>query len=300
MQTVSKIWMDGKLIPWEKAQIHVLTHTFHYGGGAFEGIRFYETNKGPAVFRLTDHIKRLFYSASVLDMKIPHSRKDLENAVIKLIKAVKLKSGYIRPIVYYGYEKMGLDPIGSPVNTAIAVWPWGAYLGEKPVKTHISKFIRIHPSSTYPEAKLCGHYVNSILASLDARHNNAKEAILLDYKGNVAEGPGENIFMVKNGVLITPKKGSILSGITRDSLKQLAKKLKIQNKEALISKKELLSADEVFFSGTAAEVTAIGSIDGKKISNGKMGPITSSLKDLFTETVHGRVPEFKNWLTYVK
>lgn len=292
--------MDGKLVDWEKAQIHVLTHTFHYGSGAFEGIRFYETEKGPAIFRLTDHIKRLFYSASVLDMKIPHSPKELENAVIKLIKTVNLKSGYIRPIVYYGYEKMGLDPIGSPVNTTIAVWPWGSYLGEKPVTTHISKFMRIHPSSTYPEAKLCGHYVNSILASLDARHNKAKEAILLDYKGNVAEGPGENIFMVKKGVLITPKKGCILAGITRDSLKKLSKKLKIQYQETQISKRMLLSADEAFFSGTAAEVTAIGYIDGKKVSDGKTGPITSSLKDLFTETVHGRIPEFKDWLTLVK
>ncbi len=292
--------MDGKFIDWNKAKIHVLTHTFHYGGGAFEGIRFYETENGPAIFRLNDHIKRLFYSAGVLEMDVPYTIKQIENAIIELIKRTKISSGYIRPIIYFGYGKMGLDPREAPVNTAIAVWPWGAYLGTKPVKAKISRFIRIHPKSTYSEAKLCGHYVNSILASLDAHRNKAGEAILLDYKGNVAEGPGENIFIVKKGTLMTPKKGSILAGITRISIMKIAKDLKIPCKETTVTKRALLSADEAFYSGTAAEVSPIGYIDGKIIGNGKQGPVTAIIKKSFLNAVHGKLPQYQNWLTYVK
>lgn len=300
MQTVSKIWLNGRLIPWDKAKIHLLTHTFHYGGGAFEGIRFYDTSRGPAVFRLRDHLKRLYYSSSVLDMKIPFTIDELEKAVTGLIKTSRIKEGYIRPIVYYGYGKMGLNPAGIPVNTAIAIWPWGAYLGTKPVKAAVSRFMRIHPKSTYSEAKLCGHYLNSILASIDAHKRKCTEAILLDYKGNVAEGPGENIFIVKKNTLYTPKKGSILAGYTRDSIIKIAEDLRIPCHEAVISKKTLMAADEAFFCGTAAEVSSIGSIDGKKIGNGKTGKITSILKKTYLEVVGGKNDRYQKWLTYVK
>ncbi len=299
MQKVSKIWMDGKLIPWDKANTHILTHTLHYGGGAFEGIRFYSTKKGSAIFRLKDHIDRLFYSSGVLKMKSPFTKKQIEEAIIKLIKTNKIKEGYIRPIIYFGYGKMGLNPKGAPVNAAIAIWPWGAYLGDKPVKATISKFIRIHPKSTYSAAKLCGHYVNSILASIDAHERGYGESILLDYKGNVAEGPGENIFIVKNNTLITPKKGNILAGITRDAIIKLAKNNKIPVKVEIISKKKLYNADEAFFTGTAAEISAIASIDGKKIGNGKLGPITKQIKKEFIKVVTGESPKYGKWITYV-
>lgn len=291
--------MDGRLVPWDKAKIHILTHTLHYGGGAFEGIRFYGTEKGPAVFRLKEHIDRLFFSAGVLQMKCKYSKKQISDAIKNLIKKTGLKSGYIRPIIYYGYGKMGLNPANVKVNTAIAVWPWGAYLGTEPVKAKISSFIRIHPKSTNAEAKICGHYVNSILASLEAHANNYGEAILMDYKGNVAEGPGENIFIVKKGKLLTPKKGSILAGITRDSIIKIAKKEKIPVKETNISKKMLYSADEAFFTGTAAEVHPIISIDGRKINGGGIGPVTKKLKTIFTDTVHGKLPEYAKWLTVI-
>lgn len=300
MKKVSKIWMDGKLIPWDKAKIHVLTHTLHYGGGAFEGIRFYDTDKGPAIFRMKEHIDRLFYSADKLSMKIAYTKKQLTDATIKLVKETKLKSGYIRPLIYFGYGKMGLDPRGCPVNVLIAVWPWGAYLGEDPVNCKISSFIRIHPKSTYSEAKLCGHYVNSILSSLEIHSKGYDEAILMDYEGNLAEGPGENIFIVKNGILITPPRGSILAGITRNSLFTIAKHEKIKCIERKITKKQLLNADEAFYTGTAAEISAIATIDKKKIGNGKMGPLTKKFKDLFTDACHGKIPAYKKWLTVVK
>jgi branched-chain amino acid aminotransferase len=280
MKKISKIWMDGKLVPWEKANIHVLTHTLHYGGGAFEGIRFYDTDKGPAIFRMKEHMDRLFYSANKLALKTPYSKKQLTDASKKLIKISKLKSGYIRPLIYYGYGKMGLDPRGCPVKTMIAVWPWGAYLGTEPVNCKISNFIRIHPKSTYSEAKLCGHYVNSILASLEIHSKGYDEALLLDYKGNLAEGPGENVFIVKNGKLITPPRGNILAGITRNSIFEIAKNEGIPSKEAIISQKMLFSADEAFYTGT-------------------MGPVTKHLKQIFTKTIHGKLPKYKKWLTIV-
>ena len=297
---VSKIWMDGKLVSWDNAKIHILTHTLHYGGGAFEGIRFYDAEQGSAIFRLKEHIDRLFYSCKAIHIKVPFSKKVITDAIIKLIKINKVKSGYIRPLVYYGYGKMGLDPRGCPVNVAIAVWPWGAYLGTKPVKTKISSFIRIHPKSTYADAKLCGHYVNSMLASLEIHGKGYDEAILMDHEGNLAEGPGENVFIVKNNVLMTPPEGAILPGITRNSLLEIAKNLKIKTKITKITRKQLFAADEAFFSGTAAEVSAIKSIDNRKIGNGQIGPITKQLKDNFTQAIHGKIPKYRKWLTFIK
>lgn len=299
MEKVPYIWMDGRLIKWDDAKIHVLTHALHYGSGVFEGIRFYDTQKGPAIFRLSDHLDRLFFSAKTLSMKIPYTKKELATASRLLIQKNKVREGYLRPIAYFGYGKMGLSPIGAPVNVALAAWPWGAYLGHDMVRVKISKFMRIHPKSSETKAKICGHYVNSILASLEARGAGCDEAILLDFEGNVAEGPGENIFMVKNDEIFTPKEGSILPGITRDSIKKLAKKFKMGFYEKKISVKELLKADELFFTGTAAEITGISHIDGTRIADGKMGKVTRRLREVYQEVVHGRMEEYAEWLEYV-
>ncbi len=292
-----KIWIDGGIYGWKQAKVHVLSHTLHYGGGVFEGIRFYETAHGSAIFRLNDHLDRLFYSASCLEMKIPYSRKQLSDAIKKVIKTNKLKSGYIRPIIFYGAEHLGIHPQGCKVHSAIAAWPWGAYLGTEPVSTKISSFIRIHPKSTHADAKICGHYVNSILASMEAVKAGCQEAILLDFKGNVAEGPGENIFIVKKGALLTPPPGNILKGITRESVFDLAKDLGIKCFQKKVTVPMLLAADEAFYTGTAAQISAIKSVDGKRLGSGKTGPVTKKLADMLENAVHGKLPEYRKWLT---
>ncbi|MBI2139389.1 branched-chain amino acid transaminase [Candidatus Woesearchaeota archaeon] len=298
METTDFIWMDGKLVRWEDAKIHVLTHALHYGSGVFEGIRFYETPKGAAIFRMQDHLARLFHSASTLELKTPFSADDIGKAVIETVRANKIKAGYIRPLIYYGYGKMGLVPGGS-VNVSIAVWPWGAYLGHDAVKVKVSSFVRVHPKSFHPSAKVCGCYVNSINASLEAKREGFDEALMLDYKGFVAEGPGENVFMAKHGKLFTPSLGSILPGITRDSIIQIAKDEGISVAEKNMTVEELKSADEVFFTGTAAEVTAVGQIDDGRIGNGKIGPVTEKLKEIYLDVVHGRNKKYEGWLTVV-
>lgn len=294
-----KIWMDGKIVHSKDAKIHVLTHTLHYGGGVFEGIRFYNTKHGRAVFRLPDHLNRLFYSASRLSMKIPYSRIQLASAIKQVIIANKFKQGYIRPIVFFGDEQLGVYPLNCKVHVAIAAFPWDEYLGSKPITVKISSFIRIHPKSSYTDAKICGHYVNSILANLEAKKAKYDEAVLLDYRGNVSEGTGENIFIVKNNVLMTPSTGNILKGITRASILQIAKDQKIPAKELKIGKKALYSADESFFSGTAAQIVAIKSFDRRSVGIGKMGPLTKKLAAFFLKTVHGEIPKYKKWLTFI-
>ena len=298
MEETKFIWMDGKFVAWKDAKIHVLTHTLHYGAGVFEGIRCYETAKGTAVFRLKDHIDRLYYSADTLKMKIPFSKEEFTEAVKETVRKNSLKAGYIRPICFFGYGKMGLNPAGAPVNCSIAVWPWGKYLGEGDVKVKTSKYMRLHPKSTYSEAKITGHYVNSIFASVEAKDAGYDEALLLDYAGNVAEGPGENLFIIKDGKLLTPPLGAILKGITRASIIQLAKDHEIKVEEKTLTLKDVYNADEAFFSGTAAEVTAIESIDGKKIGNKAPGPITTKLRDLFMDIVHGKNKKYESWLDY--
>ncbi len=294
-----KIWMDGEFVNWDDAKIHVLTHTLHYGAGVFEGIRFYETENGPAVFRLKEHVDRLFKSAEPLTMKIPFSKEEIAEAVKETVKINKVDAGYIRPICFFGYGKMGLNPAGAPVNCSIAVWPWGSYLGDDAVKVKTSKYIRIHPKSLIADAKICGHYVNSILASVEAKEAGFDECLLLDYNGNIAEGPGENIFCVKGGEIYTPKLGTILPGITRSSIMQIAKDEGIKIGEKDLTLDDLKNADELFFTGTAAEVTAIGQLDGKKIRNGEIGPITSKLKAIFMDAVHGKNKKYEKWLSYV-
>lgn len=299
MEETEFIWMDGKLVKWNEAKIHVLTHTMHYGAGVFEGERFYETDKGPAVFRLKEHTDRLFRSAESFEMKIPFSKEEINKATLETIKANNIPSGYIRPIAFFGYGKMGLNPKGAPVNVSIAVWPWGAYLGEEAVRVKIPKIIRTHPGTTDPHAKISGNYANSILASLEIKRAGYDEALLLDYKGNIAEGPGENIFIVKDVKLFTPLLGNVLPGITRMSIIQIAKDNGIKVEEKVITVDEVKKADELFFTGTAAEVTAIKQVDETLIGNGKMGQITSRLKKIFLEAVHGKSEKYKSWLTYV-
>ncbi len=298
------IWMDGKLVPWEKANVHVLTHTLHYGLGVFEGIRCYKTDKGPAVFRLKDHINRLKDSAKLVGMKLQYSIDEFVGAVKETIRANHIEECYIRPIAFYGYGVMGLNPEGSPVSVAIAVWPWGTYLGEegleRGIRAKISPWVRIDPRILPPQAKLVANYANSIFAKLDALNSGYDEAILLNIEGSVAEGPGENLFVVKNGVLITPPlSAGALKGITRDSIIKIARDRKIKFEERNISSDELYRVDEAFFTGTAAEVTPIREVDGNVIGNGKRGKITGELQHIFFEAVRGRGPEYEAWLDYV-
>jgi len=291
--------MDGKFKKWKDAKIHVLTHSLHYGGAVYEGIRFYDTPDGPAIFRLKEHIKRLFYSASAIELKIPYSQKELTEVAVELLGKDKIKSGYIRPIAFFGYGKMGLNPVGAPVSVSLAAFPFGSYLGHDLVKVKTSKFIRIHPHSTIADAKITGHYSNSIVASQEIRKAGYDEALFLDYKGDVAEGPGENIFIVKKGVLYTPPTGSIIAGITRASIIEVAHDHGLKVVEQNFKQKDVYEADEAFFTGTAAEITPIGSLDGKKIGDGKVGSITDQLKQDYLNAVHGKIPKYKKWLTYI-
>lgn len=300
MKKTRYIWFNNKLVKWSEAKIHLLTHSLHYGSAAFEGIRFYNTEKGPAVFRLKEHTDRFFNSAKVLGMRIPFSKKQIIKSILNLIKINKLKAGYIRPIAFYGYGKMRLSPIGAPINLAIAVWPWGRYLEKDIVKIKTSSFYRLFPQSTVMEAKISGHYFNSILAFLEAKKAGFDEALLLDYKRFVAEGPGENIFMVKNKKIFTPPKGTILPGITRQIIITLANDLGYKVLEKNIKLPELKRADECFFVGTAAEVSPIGQIDRAKIGKGKIGPISKKLKNYYHLVVTGKVRNYWKWLSYVK
>lgn len=298
MISTKYIWLNGKFVPWKKANIHVLSHSLHYGGAVFEGIRFYETDKGPAIFRLKEHVKRLLYSAKTMAMKVPYSEASITKAIIETVRKNKIKHGYIRPIIFYG-QKMGLNPIGAPVEFAIACWPWGKYLSEDPIDVKISSFMRIHPKSSVTDAKISGHYANSIMATLELQGTKYQEALLLDYKGNVAEGPGENFFMVKNGVLHTPPLGTILHGITRDTIMELARNMGIPVKQKSFKPKDIFKADEAFFTGTAAEVTPILSVDDHVFSKGKIGPITKQIKHAFLDVVQGRDKRYMKFLTLV-
>ncbi len=291
-------WVDGNMIPLKDATIPLLTHSLHYGSAVFEGIRFYNTPNGPAIFRLSEHVDRLLLSARVLSMPVKYSKTALIHAIVATVKKNKLPAGYIRPIIYFG-EKMGLNPTGAPLHTAIAAWPWGSYLGDKPVSVKTSSYIRIHPDSVETKAKVSGYYVNSIYATLEAHKHGFHEALLLDHNRNVAEGPGENIFMVKRGKLYTPPLGTILPGITRSTIMTLARELKIPVTEKILKLRDLKSADELFFCGTAAEVTSIGKLDAKKFTKAP-GPLTSRIRSLYLNVVHGKIPRHTNWLMVVR
>lgn len=296
--------MDGRLVNWDDANVHILTHTLHYGLGVFEGIRFYRTeDKRSAVFRLPEHTERLFASAHIAQLDIPFSQIDINSAVIKTIKASGLKDGYIRPLVYLGAGSMGLFPKHNPVRVAIAVWSWGAYLGEeglkKGIKVKVSSFARHHVNAGMTKAKLAGNYVNSILAKREVVAMGFDEALLLDTDGYVAEGSGENVFMVKDGVLKTTPLTSVLKGITRDSVLTIAKDTGIEIREERFTRDELYTADEAFFTGTAAEITPIREVDLRAIGAGKPGPVTKEIQGVFFGIVKGRNKDYENWLTFL-
>ena len=305
MEKTEKIWLDGKFVPWHEANVHVLTHTLHYGLGVFEGIRCYQTkNKKSAIFRLHEHVDRLFNSAIVLGIDIPFSQKEIFTAIQLVVRKNKLKECYIRPIVFLGHNQMGLNPNGVDVRVAIAAWPWGTYLGDegisRGIRVRISSFTRHHVNITMTRAKACGHYVNSILAKTEAVRDGYDEAILLDSQGYVSEGSGENIFLLSKGRLKTPALScSNLEGITRDSVFGIAKHLKIEVEEGRITRDELYIADEVFLTGTAAEITPVREIDNRTIGNGKRGKTTTRIQKMFFEIVHGSHAKFKKWLSEV-
>lgn len=293
--------MDGKLVKWSEAQVHVLSHSLHYGSAVFEGIRCYQTVRGTAVFRLRDHLDRLFFSAKCLGMCLPFSFGEMTKAVLETVRANDLKEGYIRPLVFYGDGKMGLSPLGVRVRVAVAAWPWEIYLkdGSSIIKIKTSHFIRIHPRSSVMEAKISGHYANSILASLEVQKEGFDEALFLDYNGQVAEGPGENIFWVKRGTLFTPPLGSILPGVTRQTVLVLSRDLGLKTKEKNSALKDLKSADEVFLTGTAAEIVAVGQIDQSEINRGRPGPITDKIKQAYFNVVRGKDKRYASWITLV-
>ncbi len=297
------IWYDGKMVPWRDANTHVLTHTLHYGLGVFEGLRAYETAQGPAIFRLQEHTDRLFNSAHIFMMKIPYDKATLMQAQCDVVKQNKLTSGYIRPIAFYGAEAMGLSAKTLSVHVAIAAWPWGTYLGpeslENGIRVKTSSFTRHHVNINMCRAKSVTTYANSILANQEVALNGYDEALLLDVEGYVAEGSGENIFIVKQGKIYTPDLTSCLEGITRASILELAAEIGVPVIEKRITRDEIYCADEAFFTGTAAEVTPIRELDNRIIGIGKRGPITTRLQTMFFDCVKGKAKNHANWLTLV-
>ena len=299
-----KIWFNGELVEWRSATTHVLTHTLHYGMGVFEGVRAYETPDGPAIFRLQDHTKRLFNSAKIVGMQLPFTEEQINRAHIDVVKANNLASCYFRPMAYYGSGKLGVAPKQDDVQVILAAWAWGAYLGEegmrKGIRVRVSSFTRHHPNVTMIKAKANGNYMNSIMANTEARQGGFDEAILLDAQGYVAEGSGENIFTVRDGVLYTPALDVALDGITRRSVIAIASEMGLKVVEKRLTRDELYVADEVFFTGTAAEVTPIREIDGRQIGIGERGPITAEIQQRYFDIVQGKNPKYRDWLTYVK
>ncbi len=298
-----KIWMDGKLIDWRDAKIHVLTHTLHYGMGVFEGVRAYKTPAGTAIFRLKEHTRRLFNSAKIFQMEIPFDQATLEAAQREVVKANQLESCYIRPLVWIGSEKLGVSARGNTIHVAIAAWPWGAYLGEegmeRGIRVKTSSFTRHHVNVSLVRAKASGYYINSILANQEATSLGYDEALLLDTDGYVSEGSGENVFIVRNGVIYTPDLASCLDGITRDATLTIARDLGIEVREKRITRDEVYCSDEAFFTGTAAEVTPIRELDDRVIGEGRRGPITKQIQDAFFAAVGGTNEKSQHWLTLV-
>ena len=297
------IWYDGKLVNWRDATTHVLTHTLHYGMGVFEGVRAYQTPKGTAIFRLQDHTDRLFRSAHILGMKMPYSKDEINEAQRAAVRENKLESAYIRPMAFYGAEAMGISAKTLSTHVIVAAWKWGAYLGQEAldngIRVKTSSFSRHHVNITMCKAKANGNYMNSILAHREAEQDGYDEALLLDVDGFVSEGSGENVFIVRKGKIYTPDLTSALEGITRDTIVQLANELGYQVIEKRITRDEVYSADEAFFTGTAAEVTPIRELDNRAIGSGSRGPVTQKLQALYFDCVQGRSAKHEGWLTYV-
>ncbi|MEE9596271.1 MAG: branched-chain amino acid transaminase [Acidiferrobacterales bacterium] len=298
------IWYDGELVPWREATTHVLTHSLHYGLGVFEGVRAYKTDKGPAIFRMREHTDRLFRSAHIVGIKIPFDKEAINAAMRDVVSKNNLDSAYIRPICFYGSEGMGLRADNLGVHVVVAAWHWGAYLGEenmeKGIRIRTSSFTRHHINAAMCRAKVTGHYFNSIMALHEAQSCGYDEALLLDAQGYVMEGSGENIFIVRDGSIYTPNLSSVLDGITRDTIFQLAAEIGNLVKEKQITRDEVYIADEAFFTGTAAEVTPIRELDGRTIGPGRRGPVTEELQSLYFDQVHGRRTQHPEWLTVVK
>lgn len=307
MQTMSDrdglIWLDGEMVDWRDAKIHVLTHTLHYGMGVFEGVRAYEAEQGTSIFRLEAHTDRLFNSAKIMNMSMPFSKEQLNDAQRAAVRDNDLKSAYIRPMVFYGSEGMGLRADNLKTHVMVAAWEWGAYMGEenlqKGIKIATSSFTRHHVNVTMTKAKSNGAYMNSMLALQEAVSHGCDEALLLDTEGYVSEGSGENFFMVKDGIIFTPELTSALDGITRKTIMQLAKEAGYEVREKRITRDEVYIADEAFFTGTAAEVTPIRELDNRAIGEGSRGPVTELLQAKYFDVVHGRSPQHLDWLTTV-
>jgi branched-chain amino acid aminotransferase len=297
------IWLDGEFVPWREAKTHVLTHTLHYGMGVFEGVRAYKTDTGTAIFRLDEHTNRLFASAHILNMPMPFDKTTINKACIDAVKNNNLESAYLRPMCFYGSEGMGLRADNLEVHVMIAAWSWGSYLGneglEKGIRIKTSSFTRHHVNITMCKAKANGNYMNSMLALQEALADGYDEALLLDVDGYVAEGSGENIFIVRNGIIYTPDLTSALEGITRETIMQLAQENNIAVKEKRITRDEVYVADEAFFTGTAAEVTPIRELDNRQIGNGQRGPITEKLQKQYFDCVEGKSDKHQNWLSHV-
>ena len=299
-----KIWMDGQMVEWRDAKIHVLTHTLHYGCGVFEGVRAYNAVGGTAIFRLQDHTERLFNSAKILRMKIPFSKEEVSQAQLAVVRANHLEGGYIRPLSWIGDKKLGVSPKGNTIHLMIAAWPWGAYLGDEGMKRGIrvktSSFTRHHVNITMTQAKAVSNYSNSILANLEVTDDGYDEALLLDSSGFVSEGPGENIFVIKSGVVYTPDLSSgALNGITRNTIFHIAKDMGLEVVEKRITRDEVYICDEAFFTGTAAEVTPIRELDRIELGCGSRGPITEKIQSAFFDIVNGRNPKYAHWLARI-
>ncbi|MDP1984287.1 MAG: branched-chain amino acid transaminase [Sulfuritalea sp.] len=297
------IWYDGKLVPWRDATTHVLTHSLHYGLAVFEGLRAYKTDTGTAIFRLKEHTDRLFNSAHIYRMPMPYDKATLIEAHKEVVRSNQLESCYLRPIAFYGSEKMGVSPRGASTHVSIAAWPWGAYLGEegieKGIRVKTSSYSRHHVNVNMARAKFSGTYANSILANMEATEAGFDEALLLDVEGFVAEGAGENLFMVKDGVIYEPEIASALMGITRSTVIALAEELGYQVVAKRLTRDDIYIADEAFFSGTAAEVTPIRELDNRSIGTGSRGPITARIQSRFFDVVNGKVPAHADWLSYI-
>ncbi len=305
MEQADLIWHNGELVAWEDAKVHVLTHGLHYGTGVFEGERAYETAQGPAIFRHHDHLERLFKSAELYYMPIPFTLEELRSATHELIAANGLTECYIRPIAFRGYGQMGLYPLDAPVEVSIAAWPWGAYLGEESkhhgIRAKVSSWRRIPHDALIPHAKASGQYLNSVLAKIEASKAGYQEAILLDSQGFVCEGSGENIYAIRHGQIVTPPQtAGILDGISRNSIIRIATDLGHEVVERNLARAELYLADEVFMSGTAAELVAVREIDDHMIGTGEPGPVTRDLQRVFDDALHGRDPRYLEWLDVVK
>ena len=299
-----KIWMDGELVDWRDAKIHVLTHTLHYGCGAFEGVRAYNTANGTAIFRLQEHTDRLFNSAKILRMQLPFTKEQVNEAQKQVVKANKLESCYIRPLTWIGSQKLGVSPKGNKIHLMVAAWAWGAYLGEEGLQQGIrvktSSYTRHHVNITMTQAKAVSNYSNSILANMEALDDGYDEALLLDSAGFVSEGAGENVFVIKDGVVYTPDlSAGALNGITRNTVMHICKDLGVELVQKRITRDEIYIADEAFFTGTAAEVTPIRELDRVQIGIGRRGPLTERIQNAFFDIVNGRNPKYAHWLTKV-